>query len=85
MRINLSNRAKDSYQKLPMEIQKKADKQFILLATNPRYPSLRTKKMSGLTRFEARIDRSYRLTFTMSGEEINILSVGPHDTGLGKK
>ncbi|MGI8419723.1 MAG: hypothetical protein ACR2LN_03700 [Candidatus Levyibacteriota bacterium] len=35
--------------------------------------------------FEARIDYHYRFTFSISAEEIIILSIGPHDEGLGKK
>lgn len=41
--------------------------------------------MAGLNRFEARIDRRYRFTFTIVGKEVWLLSIGSHDKGLGKK
>lgn len=36
-------------------------------------------------KFEGRVDRKYRFTFQVEGEEIYILTIGPHDEGLGKK
>ena len=85
MNLNFSQRALQSYKRLPLTIQKKADKQFNLLLTNYRHPSLRTSKMSGVGYFEARIDIHYRFTFLVEGDEIYIMTVGPHDKGLGKK
>jgi plasmid maintenance system killer protein len=41
--------------------------------------------MSGIDRFEARIDYKYRFTFNWENDEIIIISVGPHDVGLGKR
>ena len=41
--------------------------------------------MGGANIFEARIDIHYRFTFQIAGEEIYILTIGPHDLGLGKK
>ena len=41
--------------------------------------------MGGANIFEARIDIHYRFTFQITGEEIYILTIGPHDLGLGKK
>ncbi len=48
-------------------------------------PQLYSKKMAGIPRLEARIDYHYRFTFTIEGNYIWILSIGPHDEGLGKK
>lgn len=41
--------------------------------------------MGGENCFEGRIDLHYRFTFVIDGENIYILTVGPHDEGLGKK
>ena len=41
--------------------------------------------MRGEDKFEARIDYHYRFTYKIESEDIWILSVGPHDEGLGKK
>lgn len=40
--------------------------------------------MRGVGYFEGRIDRKYRFTFMVVNDEIYVLSVGPHDEGLGK-
>lgn len=83
MRLGFSKKAEKGYQKLPLRIQKKADKQFSLLIKNYRHPSLRARKMVNDI-FEARIDFHYRFTFQI-GERIYVLTVGSHDEGLGKK
>lgn len=75
----------DSYINLPKQIQKKVDKQIKFLLINPSYPSLRTKRMGGSHRWEARVDRSYRMTFEKDQDIIILRTVGPHDEGLGKK
>jgi mRNA interferase RelE/StbE len=84
MKIFFTRQAQRSYQKLPLIIQKKADKQLSLLLSNYRHPSLKTRKMSGVNKFEARIDIHYRLTFIIKKEGIIILTIGPHNKGLGK-
>lgn len=85
MNLTFSKPAKKAYQYLPRNIQIKADKQFTLLLTNYHHPSLKSRKMSGEDKFEARIDRKYRFTFQIEAAEIYILTIGPHDIGLGKK
>ena len=84
MKLDFSDRAKRQYGKLPIRIQIKAEKQFLLLLKTYRHPSLRTKKMSTGV-FEGRIDYHYRFTFTVEGEIILLLTIAPHDEGLGKK
>lgn len=85
MSIKLTKQAEKDYQKLPLAIQKKADKQFTFLISDYRHPSLKSRKKGGENKFEARIDFHYRFAFIIEGEDIFILSVGMHDEGLGKK
>ena len=85
MKIVKPNGFVKSYHKLPQNIQKKVDKQIRFLLTDFFYPSLRTKRMSGLDRWESRVDRSYRFTFNKDNDTIILRTVGPHDEGLGKK
>lgn len=85
MKITLAPQAADQLSKIPKHIQKKANKQFTFLMGNYRHPSLRTSKMGGTDIFEARIDLHHRFTFQIEGEDIYVLTIGPHDTGLGKK
>jgi hypothetical protein len=46
------------YRNMPEEIQELADKNFELLKTNPRHPSLRLKKIGGF--WTARVGLHYR-------------------------
>lgn len=85
MTINFSKKAEKGYKKLSLVIKKKADKQFKFLRTNPHHPSLNVKKMQGEDYFEARIDYHYRFRFFIEKNTIFIITVGPHDEGLGKK
>lgn len=74
-----------AYKKLPFQIQKKVDKQVKYLLLDMFHPSLHTKRMQGFDRWEARVDKSYRLTFEKTVDTITLRTVGPHDEGLGKK
>lgn len=85
MYVLLSENAQRIYRKLPISIKKKTDKQLRLLATNPKHPSLRVKKMSGSTLYEGRIDYHYRFVFSWKRNQAEIVTLGSHDEGLGKK
>jgi mRNA-degrading endonuclease RelE of RelBE toxin-antitoxin system len=81
----LSKNAHQQLQKLPRNIQRKFLKQLNFLLQNQKHPSLRSRKMSGSDKYEARIDRKNRLTYLSQKGEILIITIGPHDEGLGKK
>ena len=85
MNLKFTSVSSKQIEKLPKEIVKKFYKQALYLLDNPRHPSLRSRKMSGLDRYEARIDKSYRFTYEIERDFVILLSVGPHDAGLGKK
>lgn len=85
MKIHLSPNIEKGLKKLPRHIQRKAHRQFSFLIKNYRHPSLQSKKMKDKNKFEARIDYHNRFTFTIDKDTIKILSIGPHNHGLGKK
>lgn len=85
MIYTLSPEAAEQLADFPKQVQKKAHKQFSFLLINYRHPSLRTRKMGGENHFEGRVDLHYRFTFIIEEENIYILTIGPHDEGLGKK
>jgi len=65
---------------LPKDIQERAEKAIVLLAQDPRYPSLRTKKMRGPGGiWEASVSISYRITFQWVGEKLILRRIGTHD------
>lgn len=86
MYLHETEQFKEEFDNLPLSIQKKYRKQIRFLLFNFFYPSLRIKKMRGYTnRWEARIDYHYRFTLYKEENELILISIGPHDEGLGKK
>lgn len=85
MNLVVTPQARKTLSRLPKPIQKKVKRQFQFLLFNYRHPSLRARKMAGAQVFEARIDIHYRFTFHIRKEALYILTIGPHDEGLGKK
>lgn len=75
---------KEQFNKLPHSLQKRFNTKFSLLLANPRYPSLRARKMGGSDIFEARLTEHYRFTYKLTGKESWFITIGPHDEGLGK-
>lgn len=73
-----------AYGKLPLSVQRKADRQLRMLAENFFHPSLYAKKKDEDT-WEFRIDYHYRMTGIKVDENLHLLTIGMHDTGLGKK
>jgi mRNA-degrading endonuclease YafQ of YafQ-DinJ toxin-antitoxin module len=84
MRIEFTARFERAYVALEAGQTEQVDKALRLLAADPRYPSLRTKKMEGWKGiWEARASESLRLTFEMQGDTIRLRNVGLHDETLG--
>ena len=80
MKIKAYNRFKKSYHKLSQNIQKKVDKQIVLLSKDFNHPSLHTKKIKGSGGiWEIRIDIFYRATFEIIDDTIFLRVVGNHD------
>ena len=86
LRLVLTERFRKSALELEPEIREKLKKQIGLLASDPRHPSLRVKKIKGAgSVFEARVDRDHRFTFEFGEARAIILRVvGPHDATLKK-
>lgn len=86
LRLVLTERFRKSALELEPEIREKLKKQIGLLASDPRHPSLRVKRIKGTgSVFEARVDRDLRFTFEFGEARTIILRVvGPHDPTLKK-
>jgi len=84
LRLVLTDRFRKSALELNTEVLERLEKQIGLLATDPRHPSLRVKKIKGTgSIFEARVDRNHRFTFEFGeAREIVLRVVGPHDPTL---
>ena len=84
MRFIVTERFSRAYRNLPDELQRKADKALRLLQDNPKHPSLRIKKIQGTSGiWEARVDRSCRITLEMRSDAFLLRNVGKHDETLG--
>ena len=64
------------YEALPTEVLALADKNFALLKSDPRHPSLHFKRLSGL--WSVRIGEHYRALGTDVKEGIYWIWIGPH-------
>ena len=79
MLISLTEDATRQYNKLPITIQRKADRQFERLQEDLRHPSLHAKKYQGVDDvWQARIDRSWRFYFHIIEPDYVIISVIKH-------
>jgi mRNA-degrading endonuclease RelE of RelBE toxin-antitoxin system len=71
--------AKKMLAKLPQSIQKKANKQFLLLLKDLRHPSIHAKKYNeSLDIWQGRIDQSYRFYFRIINDSFIIYSLQQH-------
>jgi mRNA interferase RelE/StbE len=87
MEIEITNRFKRSYQALSMEERKAFKKQIELLISHPSppfYPSLRIKKIKGVSGiFECSINKDIRMTCQYVRPNIILLrNIGKHDRTL---
>jgi len=84
MPILISERFAKAYAKLPHPIQKKVDKALRLLDEDFRHPGLRARRIEGTHGiYEARVDRTHRMTYERNGDGLIMRSVGEHDKTLG--
>ena len=83
MPLIFTKRFRKAYQQLPQPIQNKVKKALRLLDENPRYPSLRVKRIQGTDPlYEGRIDQKYRFSFEFDSEDILLRNVDDHDECL---
>jgi mRNA-degrading endonuclease RelE of RelBE toxin-antitoxin system len=79
MRFSRTSRFDADYRGLPGHIQKTLEKQLRRLLADPRHPSLRARKMAGVENiWEARITKTYRMTFSIEGDVYLLRRVGTH-------
>jgi len=79
MNLRYSRHFLRSYHMAPLEIRRAFDKQALLLAENPRHPSLRAKKYdpsAGL--WQARVTRGWRFYFTIEPDAYHLHEIKPH-------
>jgi len=68
------------FERLPLDVQSRAEKAIRLLKENPRHPSLRSKKMQKVENiWEASVTMSHRITYEVTGETLILRRIGPHD------
>ena len=83
-RLDIPESFKEMLQASPPDIRKKLGKTLRLLADNPHHPSLHSKKVEGAPGiYEARVDRSYILTYErLPGDILRLRVIGKHDETL---
>lgn len=81
-RIFVTEEFEELFRRLPLPIQKKAEKQEMLFRQNPFYPSLHTEKLAPHEKdvWSFRIDKNYRVAFRFYGPgQVILLTTGTHD------
>ena len=83
MEILFTEQFEQAYKKLTRTEKRSVCKALALLDVNPKYPSLRVKKMEGTQNiWEVRPSKRLRMTFEMVGDTIIMHNVGEHDKVL---
>lgn len=83
--VSRTERFKRAYKKLTFQEQDRAKRAILLLAENPRHPSVQVKKMQGAGGlWEARYSRGGRITFAMDGGAVLLRNIGEHDATLNR-
>lgn len=76
MKHRASKKFWQHYHRLPSEIQKIADKNFELLKSNPRHPSLQFKTVGRM--WSARVGSHFRALAVESGRDLVWFWIGTH-------
>ncbi|MBM4462670.1 MAG: hypothetical protein FJ012_04940 [Chloroflexi bacterium] len=83
MEIFFTEQFEQAYEKLTSAETRSVRKALALLGDNPRYPSLRVKKMEGTKNiWEARLSKRLRMTSEMVRQTVFMRNVGEHDKVL---
>jgi hypothetical protein len=79
----ITGRFQRAYHALPAHVRQKVHKALRLLVEDAGYPSARVHRVQGTDHIhEARVDRSYRLSFQFEGQDILLRNVDSHDECL---
>ena len=79
MKLRFTDRADKDYAGLSVIVRKAFAKQLEHLLSNPRHPSLRSKKFEGQDDlWQARVDRSWRFYFKIVNDEYVIVAIIAH-------
>lgn len=65
------------YEVLPVQVQRSADKQYLLLCEDPSHRSLGLKEVGPY--WSARVTSGYRALAIRHGDVFHWFSIGPHD------
>jgi mRNA-degrading endonuclease RelE of RelBE toxin-antitoxin system len=85
MRIAYTDNFTRAWKRLTEKEKTAALKAIEHLLLDMRYPALRVKKIKGTEYiWEARVNRSIRMTFQKNGDILILRNVGHHDEALGK-
>jgi mRNA-degrading endonuclease RelE of RelBE toxin-antitoxin system len=77
MRHRATPRFWEHYRRLPTDVRDLADKNFQLLQSNPRHPSLQLKKVGNV--WSARVGLAHRALAVEDGEDFLWVWIGSHD------
>ena len=77
--VELTERLREDYRKLPEHLQTKFKKQLRFLIANARHPTLRVHPIRGSDGYEEfYVDDKHRCVFRREGNVYYLFAVGPH-------
>ena len=80
MQLLRAERFQKDFRRLPRDIQAKLPATLERFMSNPRHPSLHTKKMEGVRDiWELRVSDNYRVTFQFVQEGVLLRRIGTHN------
>jgi mRNA-degrading endonuclease RelE of RelBE toxin-antitoxin system len=79
MHLDYSPQFLRSWDKVPLQVQRRFEKQAAFLLENLRHPSLRAKKYDEVHDiWQARVDRAWCFYFQIRGDTYYLLNITPH-------
>jgi plasmid maintenance system killer protein len=79
MRVQYSDRFRQSYENAPGSVQRAFDRRLPFLLRDLRHPSLHAKKYDAARGiWQARVTRGWRLYFTIEGDSYHLHDILPH-------
>lgn len=83
MPIDYTTRFRSQYVRLPIQIQRKADRALAILEADFRHPGLRSHPVHGVDGiYEAYVDDKYRMTYERRGDILVIRNIDNQDECL---
>lgn len=84
LEFEIPEKFRDLMRSKPPKVQAKILQTIQVLASNPRHPSLRAKRLAGTNEYSARVSQGDRLTYILQGNRLVLVANCTHKQVLGR-